>query len=194
MKTKLLLVAGVILMHTASFGQAFQKGKSYASVGYSYQAFNAVKLFSINATAGLNVSGLGPATLKYEYAVSDKVGVGISAAYSMANVSWTDVGSNGLNYNYKYTWSKMTFTPRFNFHFGDDEHFDPYFGIGLGYKNSGLKSASNDPNFIPFSLKGLPMSMETVFGGRYLFSDNFGAFAEIGIGHGFITGGFVLKL
>ena len=70
---------------------------------------------------------------------------------------------------------------------------DPYFGFGLGFKSSTWKLDTNDDFFNGVTFKGVPVSMEAKFGVRYFFVPALGAFAELGIGHGFANVGLVGK-
>ena len=178
---------------------AFEKGKSYASLGYGYSLLNYKNLFfsGVNFTSTLKTSGFGPIGLKYEYAISDKIGIGFSAGYTKSSVTLTDnlSTSGSEQYTYKYSFSKLTITPRLNFHLGgDNKKIDPYIGFGVGFKKVNYGFTTTDSNYKAANISGIiPMSFEASFGCRFLFSENLGGFAEIGAGHGFLQVGLVGK-
>jgi opacity protein-like surface antigen len=180
---------------------AFEEGKSYASIGYGYQLLSVKSLFKSVTTGveGIKTTGLGPIVFKYEYAVSKKIGIGISGAYTASSISWTDndaidPNGNSTTYNYKYKYSKFTFTPRLNIHLTENEKIDPYVGFGLGFKKASFSLDTNDPTYTDeLDLPLDKISMEASFGCRFLFTEQIGAFVELGVGHGFFQGGVVAK-
>jgi opacity protein-like surface antigen len=184
--------------------QAFEADKSYISVGYGYELFSIKRIFEYyEDEADFDITGYGPVLLKYEYGLSDKVGVGLALGYGGANVSWTGEKTESVNgevvnrtYKYEYKQSKLTTVARLNWHLGDHDKIDPYIGLGLGFKTNRFKLSSDDKNFDDSEIKfgGLfPMSMSASFGCRFYFTDNIGAFIELGMGHGFAQGGLQMK-
>lgn len=195
-KITISLLALMLISGLSSNAQAFERGKSYVSLSYGYQLVNFGKLF----TAYENYSDykyrqVGPIGLQYEYALNEKIGLGVSAGYTGTNVTWTDTDfeDSSIKYSYKYTGSKLTANARLNIHMGDHDKLDPYFGFGLGFKSSSWKLDTNDDFFSGISFKGLPVSMEAKMGVRYFFIPQLGAFGELGIGHGFANVGLVGK-
>ncbi len=192
----------VLLSSTNSNAQsAFEKGKSYVSVGYGYQILSIKSIYKVYDNpllySGFSVSGMGPIRVNYEYAVSDKLGVGLNIGYTSASVkftdSYTDGSGNTQTYNYKYKYSKLTILPRLNWHLGESEKVDPYIGFGIGFKKVTYALETNDPNFQGIKLSGLPVGFDATFGCRFLFTPNIGAYVEVGAGHGFLQGGLVAK-
>lgn len=179
---------------------AFEEGKSYASIGYGYQLFSVKSLFKAVATGTneIKTTGFGPIVYKYEYAVNEKIGIGISGAYTSSNISWTnnttDALGKNVTYNYKYKYSKFTFTPRLNIHLTENEKIDPYVGFGLGFKKAAFNLDTNDPTYTDeIDFPTGKVSLEASFGCRFLFTEQIGAFVELGVGHGFFQGGVVAK-
>ncbi len=193
----MLLIATVCTAYTGN-AQAFEKGKSYASIGYGFQLLPVKSLFKVyQDELGFKVKGMGPFAMKYEYAITDKVGIGLNIGFTNASIAWSDsslnLSGNIENFNYSYKYSKLTITPRFNYHLGDNEKIDPYIGLGIGFKKASYKFTTSDPFFNGISFSGLPVSFEATFGIRGWFTDQIGAFAEIGAGHGFFQLGAVGK-
>lgn len=195
-KIKISLIALLLVSGFVSNAQAFEQGRSYVSVSYGYQLVNFGKLFNAYDSYGdYKYKQLGPIGFQYEYALSDKIGLGVSAGYTATNVTWsqTDAANPDNNYFYKYKGSKITGNARLNVHMGEHDKLDPYFGFGLGFKSSTWKLDTNDDFFNGVTFKGVPVSMEAKFGVRYFFVPALGAFAELGIGHGFANVGLVGK-
>jgi len=192
-------------IYNKSTAQAFEEGKSYISIGYGYQVAGVRNFFDFYADyADFSISGFGPIVGKYEYGISDNVGIGVCLGYSGADISWrnqTEVynpqteQNETRTYNYGYKNSKITGVARINWHFGDNEKIDPYLGLGLGFKSNTFTLSTNDPDFNEGELnfKGIPVAMSASFGCRFYFTENIGAFVELGMGHGFAQGGLQMK-
>lgn len=198
---KRIITIGLVLLLSATSltgkaQSAFEKGKSYVSLGYAAQLIPIKAIFKVYADElGFSVKGLGPVVVKYEYGISEKVGIGFNIGYTSGNIQWTapDSLGGGGTYNYQYKYSKLTATPRFNYHFGDNKMIDPYLGMGIGFKRAQYNLTTNDPFFQGLSISGIPVSFEATFGLRVLFTEQIGGFAEIGAGHGFFQFGAVGK-
>lgn len=187
----MLLILAVCNTSKVNAQAAFEKGKSYASLGYGLTLFKAAKLLTITANElGMKSNYFGPLLIKYEYAVSDKIGIGMSFGYTTVGVSATD----DSNYTYKFKYNKLTATPRVNFHLGgENEKLDPYIGFGLGYKKVSYSLTTNNPDVPQIKIPGFPSSFEASVGCRYIFTPNVGAFIEVGAGHGYTQFGLVAK-
>jgi len=139
---------------------------------------------------------------RFEYMVSDKIGVGLDFNYTNMTLQ---VSEQDTNYStsppsvqtYTYNWERTIIRamPRFNIHFGGNESFDGYFGVGVGYRSAKSTFSDDDPNNIDETVEGLsPVAMRIALGGRYFFTDNIGISMELGIGGGnLIHGGISLK-
>ncbi len=145
MKKILLLFALLFGVISASNAQSFDSSSRYAGVS--------VGLFS----------GIGaPISVTYEQAVTDNIGVG-------GLLGWSTYKEYGLSY------SNVLIGARGNYHFFDNEKFDVYAGLILGY------------NAASHSSGGLILGAQV--GGRYIINDRFAAVAELGYGLGLITVG-----
>ncbi|HEY8403703.1 MAG TPA: hypothetical protein VIK71_03745 [Flavobacteriales bacterium] len=203
--TMCLMLAFVLMSSTfnRTNAQSFEEGKNYLSIGYGYELFSVKRIFeTYEDEAGFNVKGFGPITAKYEHGLSDKVGIGLVLGYGGATISWrdenvtqTDDGTEIRAYKYEYKNKKITGVARINWHLGSHDKIDPYIGLGLGFKSNKFTLSTNDANFdeseLNFNL--FPMSMSASFGCRFYFTDNIGAFIELGMGHGFAQGGLQVK-
>ncbi len=201
---KTTIVASIVMVlalsHTARSQAAFEKGKSYVSLGYGYQILSVKTLFQVyEKDLGFSVSGFGPIRLNYEYAVTEKVGIGLNMGYTSASVQFTadrvDLPTGKITtYNYKYKYSKLTALPRLNFHLGgDNEKIDPYIGFGIGFKKVTYAIETLDPDFSGIKFGGVPLGFEATFGCRFLFTPALGGYVELGAGHGFAQVGMCAK-
>lgn len=200
---KLILTAAAILGLYASEvkAQAFEQGAIYTSAGYGLQLFSGKTILGgYSSAADFKLSSIGPVYGKVEYAISDNIGIGLNIGYSGASAKWTDqtmdINGNTVNYNYLVKFNKLNITPRLNYHFSDNDIFDPYVGLGLGYKTGGVRFTTNDPNFNSSSIvyKVIPISLEMTAGCRFMFNEMIGGYVEAGIGHGYLQGGLVYKI
>lgn len=197
---KILLLSAACLCAFAARSQAFEMGKSYISVGYGVGNFSRTFVTAAAKGTGVETSFLGPLFAKYEYAVAENVGFGVVFAYMGAKASSTNtyVDDNGDEQTYTLTtdfstWSALA---RVNYHFSDDDNFDPYIGLGMGYRNGGVRYTYSDPNAdkigdIPTII---PFGMEMTLGARYMVASNIGFYAEVGFAKAVVQGGLVFKL
>lgn len=197
---KKIIVAALIAMSALGIqnvkAQAFEQGKSYVSVGYGFGNLTRalVKAVADNSQGTLKMTAFGPAYVKYEYGVSDKIGLGVNVAYIGVKATETYDDGLGTMYTDKVSFNSLSVLGRVNFHFATGDHVDPYFGIGAGYKTGGWAFSSTNPGYdIPTNLKGGGLGFETTLGIRFLFTDNIGAFAEIGIAKSVLQVGLVGK-
>jgi outer membrane protein W len=188
---KLALLALSLFVGFTSNAQAFEKGKSTVSASVGYAVFSGGKFFrQFEVFDNFKYKRTPPLALAYEYAITEQLGIGINAGYSATTVSFEDKDSL---YNYKFIGNKLTVKARLNYHFIEDEKFDPYFGFGLGYKHNSWSLETNDSKFLDLPSINIPVSFEARLGARYFFVPNFGAYAEVGIGHGAANIGLVGK-
>ena len=184
----------------------FQKGVQVISVGYGAPnlgklAFKAIDRIHPTAEYG----GIGPIYLKYEYAIFDKVGLGVTLRYLNSRVEFPTVGPNydadgnvtagDSTYTYTQTLNSIGAMVRGNYHFGTGRQFDPYMGIGLGYGNNTTKAdLGGDLNGLAVSIDSpIPIAIEATIGARYFFTEKIGAYAEIGFSQAVINGGIAIK-
>lgn len=182
-----------------SQAQAFDMGNKVFSVGYGFPNLNKSLFKSYEDYADFKVTGYGPLHLKFEYGISERVGIGLSINHVSSAVSYKDSSLNSMGnmqtYDYKMKWNSTKFNARVNYHFSNSDVFDAYVGVGFGYGFSGAKWTTNDPDADNLSFKSvLPIGFETTLGGRYYFSDQLGAYAEVGLAKSVVQFGLVLKL
>ncbi|MFI5172022.1 MAG: outer membrane beta-barrel protein [Chitinophagales bacterium] len=179
--------------------QAFEEGNMVFSIGYGFPnlvgaIFNAYETFD-----GYNSSSLGPIFIKGEYAVNDHIGVGLAIGYSSTTVEWNyddfDAQGDPVVYTSSWKYSSLGILARVNWHFGDSDVFDPYFGVGMGYRTGNYTFDSTDPDALEDQLSTLvPFGFETTVGARYFFTDNIGAYAELGFAKAPFQIGLAIKI
>lgn len=183
--------------------KAFQEGDILISGGLGYLNGTQWAFKTADAISGgeINYSpGFNPLFIKLEKAVTDNFGVGVNFAYASAHTEWVydETTSDGKS-QLKQTldWSNYSVLLRFNYHLGGNDKFDPYFGMGAGYRNGTWKTSTNDPEqpFDSFNIPGAnPFGIELTMGGRYMFTPNIGAYAEIGLSKALVQGGLTINL
>ncbi len=185
---KKLLFILAISGSLSGMAQSFSMGNNNVSVGYGIGNFIQAGFSSYKNYDEYSFKASGPFFLKYEHALSDRIGIGINIAYVGATVSYLDksyiVDTTSMTF-YKQTinWSSYSILTRFNFHFANSEKFDPYMGIGVGYRGAIWKYTDNDPNYDNSASVSswFPLGFETTIGARYYFSPAIGAYMEFGL-------------
>lgn len=183
----------------ASNAQAFDMGNKVFSLGYGFPNLNK-SLFKIYDTeTNFKVTGYGPLHAKFEYGISEKIGLGLSINHVTSSMSYQDsLLDQNLNYklyDYKLKWSSTKFNARVNIHFANSDVLDAYWGIGFGYGISSTKWTTNDPDFGNSSFKNpLAIGFESTLGARYYITDNIGAYCEVGFAKSITQFGVVFKL
>lgn len=194
---KLLFSAAILFAANATFAQseggAYSKGQSTISVGYGFASpyktlFKLSNIYANDPATSTKLTSLGPVGLTYEYGATDKVSVGLQVAYgSIKNVTTDKDGiSNGKDYIVTQKMDQVSAIARVNYHFGSNDKFDPYGGLGLGYGSFKFKTTTNDPsdNAADYALFNIKVpgafGITGQLGAKYYFSPNFGAYAEVG--------------
>ena len=174
-----LLLCLSIVMAAPMYAQsnAYNKGDKVVSLGIGY------------GIAGLyGSSGMPPVSLGFDYGLDvPKISVGGIVAYASSSDDFGD------GYSWKYTY--ILVGARGAYHFlEDNKNIDAYGGLLLGYNivSASWNGKLSQPVFS--SASASYMVFGVFVGGRYYFSQKFGAFAELGYGAGFITAGISYKL
>jgi Outer membrane protein beta-barrel domain len=191
---KLILISTIIILLcaniiNASAQKAFNKGEMNASIGIGFPNLNlvAVKVFQIYPDFASH--GTGPFHAKFEYAISDYLGIGLTANYVNVTSKFTNAP-----YNYKGSWSSIKFNARTNVHVINTKNFDGYLGLGIGYGSGTSKMTTNDPSQagIP-TVTLVPFGFETTIGARYFVSNKWAIYSELGIAKSIIQTGVCYK-
>jgi opacity protein-like surface antigen len=150
--------------------------------------------------SNLVVKSFGPAGIRGEFMVSDKLGLGFDFYYANSSAEYTsnetDSLGNSVTYTYKASIPRPRFLVRATAHLAESDVVDPYFVFGLGYNATKLKLTTNDPNYSEDDVavrQLLPIAYRIGFGTRIYFMDNLGIGLEVGLGGPFATAGITVK-
>ena len=178
---------------------AWEEGAKVVTIGYGFPNMTKTLFKTYEGFLDYKVSGIGPIHAKFDYGISDLIGLGLSFRYSNSKVEWSysdyDDNNNLVNYSEGWKGSVIGVIARINFHFATSEKLDPYAGIGMGYVARSFEYFNTQPgyiNLVPFVFP-IPFGMELTTGIRYYFSDNVGVYAEVGIGGSIAQAGLALK-
>jgi hypothetical protein len=157
--------------------------------------------------------------LKFETAVNKYIGVGVSVGYRKTELTqvipytYYDTTTaypfvfGGYYYPQRTAYDIFTFKindlsigGRINCHFLPGKKVDPYIGGALGYRlfNRDYSYTTDNPHGVYYVVEYeniLPIYASATLGVRYLFSNDLGVYAEVGIDKwSVIQGGIVLKI
>ena len=205
-KTTLLFLTflGLVSIYNKSLNaQSTQQGNILINVYYGGPNLTASILETtfVNAGAGDEVdriNSLGPVGGRISYMIAERVSIGVDANFTDVSISFfstsLDTTGNTNTYTTKAGWRTIRVFPRFDYHFGNSDNFDGYFGVGAGYRSRTYYSESNNPNYNG-SIEGInPISFRLAVGGTYYLIDNLGLNLELGLGGGgLLRGGLAFK-
>jgi hypothetical protein len=129
-----------------------------------------------------------PLSISYERGIidnlfDDKSSLGLGAYLGYASNKWS-----AANYYWKNNYT--IFGVRGALHYQLVDRLDTYAGLMLGYESISSSVSGEGSGVAPVS-SGLGLSL--FLGGRYYFSDNIGAFAELGYGIAYLQLGVSFK-
>lgn len=166
-----------------------------ATVAYAQQPFQeGTTMANLGIGVGTNLGGLGTARPAISIAVDH-------GFWSVGGPGVISLGGYVGNTGYKYTgsgytskWNYMVIGVRGAYHYNGFEsipELDLYGGLMLAYN---IVNYSFDGSSTPISNNyGSGVGLTGFVGARYLFSDNFGAFAELGYGVSSLNVGITYK-
>ncbi len=173
--------------------QVFYEGVSHLNVGIGLGGY-----YSYSYLSGSDYSRTPTIFLSYDKGIMDEVGpgnIGIGGflGFSSANANYAYVG-----YEWDYKWSNFVIGARGTYHLIlDAENIDLYGALSLGLWAQTYKYTNSDP-FWNGSLDQSDTYMNLYYafsvGGKYMFSENLGAFAEIGYDIAYLKLGVTLGL
>lgn len=136
-----------------------------------------------------------PIGFKFEYVLKKDFGIGLNIFYSKSSVKWDDA-----LYHYSSEISKLRFIISTNYYIRNDEKLKYYFTGQLGYSlNKYTFDHYSDIDSIrPIHPKpeikfNSPFSFRLGIGAKYYFKNNYGIFAEAGIGGPLVLAGISYK-
>ncbi len=138
----------------------------------------------LGSTVG--VGGGLPIAASFDYGINDNISVGGYAGF----VSQTeDLGVITAKY------TNLILGARGAYHLPLVDNIDTYGGLMLGYNIVSSEVTSSNPLFptTGFAASASAFTYSVFVGGRYHFTDNIGAFAELGYGIAYLQLGVALK-
>jgi opacity protein-like surface antigen len=178
---KVLFIMLVLCLGSNVNAQFFERDINYLNIGYGIGLGGGNLLNAYQMNDNYKFRRLGPVAFSYERGVTDNIGIGVSIGYSSYGADWAET-----NYNYKYRWTTLSIMARGAYHFNvRNRQFDPYVGAGVGFLKFGYNWETNQPGFNENAQNinfGTPIGYQIFGGARYMFNDNFGAYAEVGYG------------
>lgn len=145
---------------------------------------------------------------RFEYMMSDQVGVGADVNYEVSGFSFNfedqvyapdGTGLGGVTtYKAQYTAKKLRAMLRLNYHFVQSEKVDMYSAFAGGYKNVNRSWETNPshPDYQDANANGaiFPVALRIAVGAKVYFTQNIGAHVELGaFGGGLLQAGLSVK-
>jgi hypothetical protein len=179
-----MLVTVLTSMNTVK-AQAYEKGAKQINLGVGFGS-------PIGSGLGTATSSIPPISASFEYGVTDNISAGGYVGYTGSTYTTTfPFGGGDFKSSYTYTIVGV----RGSYHFATSKVLDPYAGVMLGYNIASVSveypASWNLPKIPPIAASGVAYSVH--LGARYMFTDNIGAFAELGYGIAYINVGLALK-
>lgn len=176
---------------------AFEENRIYLSGGYGFGNLGVAIFRDLGSV--LETRALGPLHFKVEYAVTEKLGIGVHYAYTQAELKTidenVDVRINGIPDKLRWdaSWRSYSFLLRMNRHFGEHEKWDPYLGMGMGFRDWNYSATSNDDRKTDQSAL-INVGFEATFGVRYFPKPWLGFYSEIGVSKSVIQFGITGRI
>jgi hypothetical protein len=210
-----LTLITILTLANSSLSQANFQGNIIIDPYYGFPNFGKSFYQSIaesSNTLNYKANGIGPAGIRAEYMISNKIGLGFDFIYNSNKVSYTYTDSlttwdsnntpsyEITSYKYERQMKRVRFQARINFHFDvSNPNLDAYFGIGAGTNNRFRKYLENGieikDTYNPITnLIFIPFSLRICTGMRYYFNPRIGANLELGFGGPLISTGISVKI
>lgn len=187
MKKTLLITAFVLTSLLSVSAQNFEKGNSMINLSLGLGSY-------FTSGSGYNTT-IPPIEGSYEYMVSENISGG-----AFVGVYGSKYETNfDLAFNFSSKFSYIYGGVLGNYHFVNDDKFNAYAGIKLGYTSASTSTGSNNDDYldelletIDFTSSGLLYGVQ--IGGRYFISEKFAINAELGYGISVLKIGVTYKI
>lgn len=203
--TNTLILLLFILLAKTGYSQAVEEGTKTIDIYYGWpNLFTniAKETLTSHDSESIQVGGFGPVGTRFEYMVSDKIGMGVDFNYASTSLEWKEFNTYDEygnmqvgQFEFETSIIRWRALLRFNFHFGISDKFDPYWTLGAGYSSFSYKYETNDPYYEDqeSDFDFIPVAVRLGVGGRYYLSEHIGIGTEIGIGGPLMTFGGAIK-
>jgi hypothetical protein len=199
-KINLLLIAlifsGTLLAQNESGQKVVSLNFGYSLTGGVIKALGESEVSSDSFGIGsVDVTTLPAISLAFDYGVGEVFSIGLMYSFQsfsgeVKDYTWVDENfeTRTESIDFGLTRNNIVLLPRFHYRL-DNERFDLYSGLRLGYLFWGGSVESTDPNFDEFSsfAGGRPTFGLVPLGGRVYFTDNIGANFEVALGAPYIA-------
>lgn len=180
---KFIILLVTLAAYTASDAQQFVKGTNMLSAGIGLGS----------SLGGFSYGSQSPAlSIQYERGVWEIGGPGVISLGGYAGRKSYKYSGSG----YTEKWGYTIIGVRSAYHYNgiNSDKFDVYGGVMLSYNILNYKyKSSNGTNIGGNGNYGSAAGFTLYVGGRYFFSPNVGAFAELGYGVSYLTLGLAFK-
>lgn len=141
---------------------------------------------------------LPPVNASYEIGLADLGDAGVIGAgpfLSYATARTPKYNYSGGEYWWRYTYISVGARGMYHYNFFNDERFDPYFGLMLGYtfSNYTYKDTGSGTYYSNYRADSGFLNRAFFGGVRYKVSDKFGLYGELGWGYTLLNIGLNLK-
>lgn len=196
----------ISMMPKKKKGGNWEEGNMLFAIGYGFPNFGK-SLLSAGEDPTISdwkATGFGPMHFRFEYALSETWGIGLSSNFNKFGYSYHDavatydsVGNpNGTaTYEYDYNWTSINFLVRFNKHWAAGSKADIFSGTGIGYNYRKIAFKSDDPNAVEESFTNpIPVGFESTIGVRIFFTPNIAGYIEAGWAKDILQAGLCYKI
>ena len=193
---KKILLLAFALWGWSAHAQVFEKGQSSYYVGGAFNQELVDQYFLFN-----NKTPLQAFHFKYEYGLSSRIGLGISATYfGFTTYPIQILDSFELNWRYgpfveyaqKYSANHYSVIPKIQLHSKKNKWVNTYVGFGVGIRGEYITQFKTDAEKRIFS--DIWLAAEFNLGMRAKITDQFQAYAEMGFGPSALSAGVVYQI
>ncbi len=183
----LIALAGGLLVSSTLSAQVYEQGGNILHLGVGFG-----NPYSAKAAAGADVSSTPPIHISFEHGLKDKISIGGLIGYSGSKQT-VNIGF-GTEYEYKYSY--LIIGARGAYHFYNEDKFNAYGGLMLGYNIASAKVTATGPfaSFATTPASASGVAIGAFVGGRYAFNDKLMAFGELGYSIAWLSVGIGYKL
>lgn len=186
-KVVITLFAAFMALSLSAQDNLLTKGEKVLNLG--------IGLGSTLYTGSGYTSTIPPLSASFEVGVKDDVldigSIGVGGYLGYASSKW-EYSYFGGTWGYKYT--NFILGARGSFHYPLIERLDTYTGLMIGFNVVSAKETGTIDPLYSYNASSSGLIWSWYAGGRYYFTDNFAAMAEIGYGIAWLNIGVALKL
>jgi len=186
-KVVITLFAALMALSLSAQDNLLTKGEKVLNLG--------IGLGSTLYTGSGYTSTIPPLSASFEVGVKDDVldvgSIGVGGYLGYASSKW-EYSYFGGTWGYKY--NNFILGERGSFHYPLIEKLDTYTGLMIGFNVVSAKDIGTVDPLYNYNTSSSVLIWSWYAGGRYYFTDNFAAMAEIGYGIAWLNIGVALKL